>query len=645
MQFRANKLTPYIPFLLIIVTAYIVYAPGLPGGFVFDDISNITSNPMIAMTELDWTELKRAAFSMDSRPISRASFGLNHLAGGYDPYGYKLVNLVIHIINGILVFFFSKLLINAFLNTGDKKSGDYPEYLFATLVALAWTLHPINLTNVLYVVQRMNSLSGMFVLAGLISYLSGRISLDKRPRYGLIMMLAAPLLFTPLAYFSKENGALLPGMLLVIEATIFRFQTHSKQTRKFLWIFFLLLVAVPALLAVYYIITHPGRFHAGFSNRHFTLGERLLTETRVIWLYVKMTLLPLPASLGLFHDDIPLSTGILSPITTLLSIVSLLGSVVLAVIFRNRAPIVTFGIFFFLVGHLMESTFIPLEIAFEHRNYLPSLGIIIVVFYYLLLPVPRLQMTRIKIYTACTLVLVLALLTYVRSTEWSSNARLFISESFNHPLSPRANYETGKLYGQILERGTNEIDKYYSKAAHYFLAATKARDNFTSGLFGLMLSSKDAGKEINKQWVSELQFRLENKPFEKVNLLWLRSLYQCVLTNRCTQEELEFEKLLQASLRNSYIKNKEKGILYIITSDYLYNVKKSPELAIQYTANAINTSPGNIQYRIRLAQLLLVAGKPDDALLALAEASRRDEKELYTQQIDLLNNRINSVNR
>jgi len=140
--------------------------------------------------------------------------------------------------------------------------------------------------------------------------------------------------------------------------------------------------------------------------------------------------------------------------------------------------------------------------------------------------------------------------------------------------------------------------------------------------------------------VDELHFRLENKAFEKVNLLWLKSLNQCIQSDRCTQEELKYEKMLQASLKNRYIKNKEKGILNIIVSEYQYNVKKSIDLAAKYTANAIQTSPGNVQYRIRYAQLLLLDQQYDNALSALEQARTRDNNNLHSENIDALYNLI-----
>ena len=83
-------------------------------------------------------------------------------------------------------------------------------------------------------------------------------------------------------------------------------------------------------------------------------------------------MLPNLAEMGLHHDDFVISKTLLSPWTTLPAIAGLLALAVGALVLRKKHPLITFGIVFFFVAHALESTIIPLEIAFEHRNYLPS---------------------------------------------------------------------------------------------------------------------------------------------------------------------------------------------------------------------------------------------------------------------------------
>ena len=315
---ETKKIIGSLVFSLLIILPVLIYMQGLPGDYALDDLSNIVSNPLVAMQKLSWVELKQAANSMPRREISRASFGLNYYFGGLNPYGYKLVNIIIHIINGLLVFWLSKLVISQKLSWKQGKTTQYPVSQAAYLIALIWLMHPINVTSVLYVVQRMTSLSALFVIAGMIAYISGRRMLDDRPVAGFGLIVSAIVLFLPLAWFSKENGALLPVFLFLVELIFFRFRTNNPLHRKLLLLFYLLVLALPAVFAMYYIYSHPGYFHGSYFSKYYTMTERLLTEMRVLWHYLRMILLPSPSVYGLYLDDIALSTGLLNPESTLL---------------------------------------------------------------------------------------------------------------------------------------------------------------------------------------------------------------------------------------------------------------------------------------------------------------------------------------
>ena len=133
------------------------------------------------------------------RPIARASFGLNYLTTGFDVFYFKLTNIIIHIINAALVFLFVLLFLRHISNNTESVSDRNKTLLLAAAVSTAWALHPVNVTNVLYVVQRMNSLSAMFVLGGMISYVSGRSCLHDTPYKAWILIYSSIFIFLPLA--------------------------------------------------------------------------------------------------------------------------------------------------------------------------------------------------------------------------------------------------------------------------------------------------------------------------------------------------------------------------------------------------------------------------------------------------------------
>ena len=588
------------------------------------------------MDDLSLDSLKNAALSMDNRPIARASFGLNYLASGFDPFYYKVVNIVVHWINALLVFSFVLLLLS--YHDDVNQAGVYTSrpVLIAAAVSLGWALHPVNVTNVLYVVQRMNSLSALFVLAGMISYMKGRMILEASPSRGWLLIVCSIFVFLPLAWFSKENGALLPLFLFILELTIFRFATSQKKQKNGLYLFYILFLLIPALLAVIYILQHAGQFHDGYGSRHFNLAERLLTEPRVIWIYIRMILLPTPSVFGLFHDDIAVSTSLTDPMVTITALAGLAGLFTFAVYSIRRMPILAFGLLFFFAGHLMESTFIPLELAFEHRNYLPSIGLLLPVFYYLGYAGEHSQYAKIRTAAIITFILLYALQTHFWAWQWSDNEQLYLTNVQYHPNSPRANYEAGKIFGQRLERGQGNPQVNYQEAIKYFEQSTALRDNTTSGLFGAILASIDSNQVIKPAWIDELEDRLRNQPLEQVNLLWLDKLTDCVSQRICRKEDLQVPRLVNAAMGNQKANRIIKAMLSSILAKYMYQVEREKDKTLMLARKSVFLIPSNPSYHLNLAKYLIWAGKLDEAQKTLLTTKRIDVYNQHTIEITRL---------
>ena len=156
----------------LLALVMLAYLPGLRGPFVFDDYPNIVNNPTVAVTTLTAQNLYTAASSNTSgplgRPLAALSFALDHYrAGGFYPLAFKLTNLAIHLLNVLLVY----ALVGRVARRLGAGEGSAAVALFT---ALLWGLHPLQLTSVLYVVQRMTSLSALWVLAGGWLWLVGR---------------------------------------------------------------------------------------------------------------------------------------------------------------------------------------------------------------------------------------------------------------------------------------------------------------------------------------------------------------------------------------------------------------------------------------------------------------------------------------
>lgn len=359
-----------LAFALAVVLACLLLSPATHGVFLLDDFPNLQRLALIAEP---WSllQLMNFAFSGDAgvggRLLPMVSFALQSDAWPDSPSSFKQVNLVLHGLNGILVFHVLKRL-------GVQWLGDTHKAAWTgAFVATAWLIHPLNVSTVFYVVQRMTMMSATFILLGLLVYLNGRALVARGRKSGYVWATVGVLGGALMAAACKETGVLLPLYVLVIETTLL--QDHIPETGWRRWR--LCCLALPlALVSVYFMIHVPVWLNEGYALRPFTLPERVLTEFRVLCHYLAQIIAPQPTHLGLFHDDFPLSRTWLSPPTTILSAGFLLSLLAGALVLRKRVPIVAFGILWFFAGHVLESSIIPLEIYFEHRNYLPMLGIL-----------------------------------------------------------------------------------------------------------------------------------------------------------------------------------------------------------------------------------------------------------------------------
>jgi len=444
----------------LLAICLLIYWPGLGGPFIFDDFNNIVRNNFLRKGITDLASLVQAVSSTESgptgRPVAMFTFALNAIfAGGTaNPLPFKLTNLFIHWVNSILVFIFTCQLIRA-IQTENQDSANLPtlrqvhsrHLLIALAVSLFWAVSPIQLTSVLYVVQRMASLSTTFVLISLASYLYGR-RLMNGGRIALPWLVLVPIVSGLLGIYTKENAVLLILFLPLIEFTIFPsnpvlrwWPSFYRKHRNWVLAAFVLFAILVIVIAIDYV-------SPGYRSRPFTLAERLMTEARIIVFYVSLILLPRTDEFGVYHDDIALSRSLTDPWSTLPAIMLLLGSIVFAIVFRKRWPLASFGILFFLAGHMLESTLIPLELAHEHRNYLPSLGIMLA-----LAQVPlslrERRMRQIVAGVYAILLLTSASITFIRADQWRNIRTLITYEAIHHPKSARAQIELSGMLGHF----------------------------------------------------------------------------------------------------------------------------------------------------------------------------------------------------
>ncbi len=427
--------------LTLLVAAW-AYWPGLSGPLMLDDFENLKTLERIEQAPEFWVDIVWANTSGPAgRPLSMLGFALEKRYLDRGIAGQKGIGLFLHLLNGCLVF--------ALLVSILRAAGEVYYWPVAQLSASIWLLSPLLLSTTLYVVQRMALQSAAFGLVALLLYCWARerhmLGRGATPWLGLA------LLSTALAFFSKENGLLVLPMMAALELFVFRLRASAVNIASSLKIVYgvAFTVAVVALLAI--LVLRGELLFAGYADRDFTLGQRMLTQSRILWSYLWQFFWPNVHELGVYHDDIIISTGFTDPRTTLLAVlawVMVVAGIVASLVF-NRWRVAALGLALFLIGHAMESTLLPLELYFEHRNYLASVGLVLALGW----TVSQLQhrCPAARIWVLWLLLVLLARHTVMLGSQaviWSDGALLHLEAANAHPNSPRATYELAQLFAQ-----------------------------------------------------------------------------------------------------------------------------------------------------------------------------------------------------
>lgn len=641
--FAMQRFIPSALLFLILLLTYVVYLPGLTGDFIFDDIANISGNQHLQIQNLNFDTLRIAAFSIENgplmRPISMLTFALNYYVSGFNPYYFKLTNLIIHMMNGVGIYALSTLILNIYQKRAfPNLSKQYISWV-SLAIASAWLLHPFNLTSVLYTVQRMTSLSAFFSIWGLAIYLYGRTRLYEG-RSGKLIILSSLLVFVPLAVLSKENGALLPLLMLATEITLFNFQTGLPSARNFLIGFFSIAVALPALAVLIYTVFHPQWIMAGYGSRDFTLAERLFTEARVLWFYIWQILLPSINQMGLYHDDILNSTSLFQPISTVLSIIGLGGLLVISLVFRKKAPLISFGLLFFFSGHILESSIFPLEIAHEHRNYLPMYGLLLILFYYLLYPLNYLKNLRLRQVVTVLFIGVFAFVTFSRAEQWANPFDLAQSSVEHHPNSVRSNMEMADIYDNIKTSDENAMEVYYQLAKQHYENTARLDNSNIQGLISLIIANQKRNKPIDPSWLNELQYRIEHSTITNNDPKRLLILVACQEKGTCKLTDENMQKLFQGALNNPHLQDWRRAEVLTAYSIYLNNLLHDYPHAVEAMFQAVEAQPKEIDYRLNLSSMLIASQRFNEARSQLEVAEKFDIFKTRVAAIEMLSKKL-----
>lgn len=615
LQFMPNKLRSLIPstagFLISAFTftvAVIVYWSGLHGGFFFDDGTSILHAKAIHVDQWSLPTLRDVFLSAQAgplgRPITQLSFALNYYFSELNPFYFKLTSLAIHLANSLLVYYLARNLLAA--HTSNAKPCN--KTVVAAFLTIAWLLHPIQLLAILHVAQRATSLSALFLLAALLMHISARSPGLSTNNCKLIVAWGV---FWPLSMLSKEIGVLFPLFALAWEliprkSTVGRLDHFAKA--------FTFLVALSWLAASIYAISPMGRWlWAGYEFRSFTLVERLLTEGRVLWTYLGLMFFPRLSAFGLQHDDLIVSTGLLTPWTTLPALVGIAGLMWLCWRLRSRAPLVAFGIAWFLIGHLLESTALPLEIAHEHRNYLPLFGILFIVANGLAKALN--SHGPIKTLGASLAVVMLTfylLITALRSHQFGDDIRRTDLEAQFHPKSARAQYEAGIKLVEFTDVSDPTMPSY-SFARKYYERSGELDPSFKHGWVGLIHLNCTAGIHARPEWTSELERRLRGTPFAPGDQSLMHNLKEMAIAGTLCLSRKEVDGLFLAALGNPMVDPNVQSLLLSWYADYLWLREHDLVAAQAALSKSLNINQSNPSNRLKWAQLALLSGNPEQA--------------------------------
>jgi len=365
---RFKSLLPALMFAGVLVFAWWAYGLGTTGGWHFDDRANLNGLEQVEDITSGLVFATSGIAGPLKRPVALASFALQAKSWPDHPENLLRVNVYIHLLNGVLVFWLAGLL--AGLATNKTEQGR--RWGFALAVAAAWVLSPFLASASLMAVQRMTLLAATFMFAGLGGYLLGRRRMATHPRSGLLLALFSLGAGTLLAAFAKENGALLPVLVLLCE--IFVIRRGKTAPPPLPRPVFHLLLTLPTLFILGYL-TWRGITGAGYASRDFSVGQRLLTQARVVWDYICALLAPHAGTVTPYSDGWQASTSLLAPFTTLFAVLGL-GALFAAMLAgARRWPLIIFGLAWFFAAQLLESTTVALELYFAHRVYVPAFGL------------------------------------------------------------------------------------------------------------------------------------------------------------------------------------------------------------------------------------------------------------------------------
>lgn len=414
---------------------------------------------------------------------------------------------------------------------------------------------------------------------------------------------------------SKENAVLILPLAFVVEYTLFSKEHLSTKTRFQLKWFYVFTIGVPLLIAAFWIALDPTILLKTYDGRDFDLLERLLTQTRVLWFYLYLFAIPRLSNFSLFHDDIIVSHGLFEPISTFFSILGIIVLMVTAIRLRKRFPIVSFGIAWFFISHALESSIVGLELMHEHRNYLASFGVMLILAYGIGLLATKFPRPAVPLTTAICLMTLFSFITSARATAWSNEKDLIQHTLKTSPRSPRSHV----WYGDYLLRRNDDP----RAALDQFVQADQLNSREPAYLMAVQLaamaiaprsSKKETGYSDSLQLQPPLSQRvstlLKEKPASPMAVSLLVAILDRILESPKQPENLVSTTTNWAFIaaNNPRLPETDRQDLLVRLAD-IYIARKNYREALRSAFVGITNEPDQANYHVMAADVLLLMNR------------------------------------
>ncbi len=548
----------------LLLLGTLIYSNTFYSSFYFDDTGSIVNNSAIR----NILNLQAIWNFWPTRFITYFSVALNYHLSQLNVFSYHLFNLTVHLSSAILVWWFMLLTFSTPAMNGKKITKH--ANLIAFFAGLVFMTHPIQTQGVTYIIQRAVSLATLFYLASLSLYVKSRLlqQQGKRPIVSRLFYCFS-LITAVLAMFTKEMTITLPLMLLLYEACFLK--TKERLNWRYLVLFFATILIIPLTMFLTKSVDFIGIRRILGPTPNIYPWQYLLTQFRVIVTYLRLLFIPINQN---FDYDYHIAKNLLE-LPILASLILLVSILTIAIRIFSKYRLISFGIFWFFLTLLPESSIIPIQdIIFEHRLYLPMVGfsffLVSLIYYIFENKTLKSMVIVLLIITSCY-----AILSCRRNVTWKNEFTLWNDTVYKSPKKARPYDYRGLAYidqgnftqaisdcTKAIEINPKDENAYYGRGNSYY-----KQNNFSQAI-----SDYNKAIEINPNF-TEAYFNLGFAYCKQGNFTQAISDYNKAIT-------------INPNFANAYIGRglayESQGNFAQAIFDYTKAIEINPNLALTY---------------------------------------------------------------